>query len=206
MKQRSPLLYAADRTLAGLDLAMRRDHAAIVIVDTNGDALRVLYDREWIPGKEPLRPTETVTEAIAIARDYGCESICADLHYIDLVKEYVGEMLLVPFPTTQEKKAEVYVKARVLLGQGKVDLSAASDALIRQLKQTTAKPTEGGGLSIGSKRGKDGHGDSVSALICALHSMGNGGLWEPFALPRRLISARWQEPDGCALRDYADED
>jgi hypothetical protein len=194
-------------TVAGLDLAMRKDHSALVILSFDGVRAKVITDVEWLPGKVPLRPIEVVSEALRICDDYQCERICTDLHYIDLVSELRSashDTPLVQFPTAQPQILDVFVSLRMAFGRGNVDLSMASDRLLRQLKQTTGKATAGGGMSIGQQRGKAGHGDTVSAFVAAWYLLRTAPHLENFSVPRRLLSARYEANDNW--REFADED
>lgn len=199
-----------DRVAAGGDLAFRRDSAALVTLEGDGTLVRLTGAWEWVPGKVPLRPNLVIAEAVAAARSKACDRICADLHYYDLFQEHTdkADIELIRFPSEVDKIAKAYVEVRVLLAESKLDLSLARDdqtvsKLIDQMKETTSRPLAAGGISIDNKRTKSGHGDLVSALVCAVYALSQTKLvTEPGAIPRRMA----RNPDVNAWRDYPEED
>lgn len=168
-----------ERTVAGGDFAFRRDATAWVCMSKHEASkatsvrYRVVDDQERVPlAGLPLVPSSTIGEALASATTHSADSMCCDLHYIETVREELegSDVELVEFPTAPDDIAKAYVNARVLLAKGWLDLSRASPRLIDQLKNTTATPTEGAGLSIKNKRTLGHHGDSVSAFVCAVYA------------------------------------
>lgn len=177
-----PLKGKPSRTAAGADFAFRRNSSALAVLDkfeaaipiqrrkatVMASALRIVADEERIPGELALVPSTTISDLCGIAQMLGADSVACDLHYIETVREETDEleMPLLEFPTDTKEISNAYVRFRVLLTERRVDLSEASPRLIKQLKETTQKPTQSG-LSIMNKTTSDGaHGDRVSALIC----------------------------------------
>lgn len=158
-----------DRTAAGGDFAFRRNSSAIVVLDKLGKKLRVVIAEERAPGLKPLVPSETMQELIGIASEHGADSIACDLHYIESVREVteVIDMPLLEFPTAQSEILKAYVRVRVLIAKGWIDLSRAPKLLLQQLKETSEKPTENS-ISIKQKTKGKKHGDMVSAFVCAV--------------------------------------
>lgn len=166
--KRSFELTRPERIDAGGDFAFRRNSSALAVLAREGERFELRAAEERIPGKRPLVPSETITDLAAIAVAKGAESISCDLHYIESVREVVDaiDLPLAEYPTNEN--AANYVRLRVLLAKGAIDLSRAPKKLIAQLKETTGKPLDGGGLSIKNKTVAGAHGDLVSALVCAL--------------------------------------
>lgn len=159
----------AERTSAGGDFAFRRNSSAIVVLDKLGNILRVSAAEERAPGLKPLVPSETIHELIGIAADHGADSVACDLHYIESVREDTEliDMPLLEFPTASAEIMKAYVRVRVLISKGWIDLSSAPKLLLQQLKETSEKPTENS-ISIKQKNKGKKHGDMVSAFVCAV--------------------------------------
>lgn len=180
------------RRCAGFDLAMVRDATALVILewDRYVDRYTLVFDLEFRPGKVPLRPVQTIFDMFAIAEAENVSTVCSDVHYFPLLSEHLPEdMDLIKFPSDPNKKATAYRDFKIELGEGTIDLSRATDPLIKQLIDTKGKPTTGGGMSIGHDRKKGSHGDSVSALIAAYYGMERGEMPEKtrkLSAPRRF--------------------
>lgn len=159
----------SDRIVAGADFAFRRNSSALVALEMFGARIRYKAGKEKIPGAKPLRPSVTITELAGVATLAGADSIAADLHYIESVREVVDklELPLLEFPTKSEDIEAAYVRARVLFSDGMIDLRLADPKLIAQLKDTMQRPTTTGlGISNPVKGGT--HGDWVSAFVCAV--------------------------------------
>jgi hypothetical protein len=127
-----------------------------------------LFEARPEPGS-PLKPSRVCADFAKRARAHGGDCVMADSHYREAVREHleVEGLYLLGAPEGQGGKASSYVKARSLMREGRVRLPK-DDRLLRQLREVTAKPVPGGGLSVSSPRGPGGHGDLVSALVLAL--------------------------------------
>lgn len=162
------------RRLAGGDFAFRRNSSALVCLKAGEDAvdrlprMSVLSDREWVPLERSLRPGDVLTEAIAIAEGLKCDALCCDLHYIETVREYLEDTSIALTEYPSNKNGEIYVRFRVLLSQGRIDLRRASKKLIEQLRGVKGKPTAEG-IQITNPTIKGAHGDIASALLCAAY-------------------------------------
>lgn len=158
-----------DRT-AGGDFAFKRNSSALVVLDKHGkERVTLRACEERVPGEKPLVPSVTMKDLIGIAAEHGCNGVACDLHYIESVREVTDalSLALLDFPNDNEGIAQAYIRTRVLLADGMIDLSAAPELLLEQLKETTSKPTVTG-LTI-TNPVKDGrHGDLVSAFVCAI--------------------------------------
>ncbi len=155
---------------AGGDFAFKRNSSALVVLDNNGNERKTLLAaEERIPGDKPLVPSKTITDLVGIAAAHGCHGVACDLHYFESVREVTDllQIALLSFPGDNEGISQAYIRARILLADGMLDLSAAPDELIEQLKQTTSQPTVTG-LTIKNPIKEGRHGDIVSAFICAV--------------------------------------
>jgi hypothetical protein len=187
----SPKHEARSIRCAGMDLGMVRDRTALVIVehDRYFDRTKLILDRQWAPGKEPLRPNQTIKEMFDIAIDQECSIACADVHYFALIQELIPkEIQLVRFPSNQDRIAKAYQDLKYAFSRSEIDLSLASDRLIKQLANTSATPTQGGGLAISHVRKSGEHGDSAAAFVAAFYGAirsGRGvGVGEAFGARR----------------------
>jgi hypothetical protein len=156
--------------MGGGDFAFKRNSSALVVLDKNGrERVTLKVCEERVPGDKPLRPSVTIKDLIGIAAAHGCGGVACDLHYIESVREVTDDftIALLDFPNDNEGIAQAYVRTRVLISDGLLDLSAAPELLIEQLKETTSKPTVTG-LAITNPIKEGRHGDLVSALVCAV--------------------------------------
>lgn len=154
----------------GGDFAFKRNSSALVVLDKNGkERVTLVACEERVPGEKPLRPSVTMKDLIGIAAAHGSSAVACDLHYIESVREVTDEfsIALLDFPNDNEGIAQAYIRTRVLLADGLIDLSGAPDLLIEQLKETTSKPTVTG-LTITNPVKEGRHGDLVSAFVCAV--------------------------------------
>ena len=173
-----------------------RDSSALVFVSLIDGVYKVERERVWQPSAgEPLRPNVVLTETLLEVTERGAASLCADSHYWAAVLEILEGtgVEMTPFPSDQMRISEVFVRIRVLLGMGKVDLSLASERLLAELKATTGKPMAGGWMSIQHPRRGNSHGDCARAFAAAVFALELGGaqqLEQSSAGQRRMQSAR----------------
>jgi hypothetical protein len=181
---------------SGADLGFRRNSSALVSLrggqwEQDG---KYVYDHlrtdEWIPKEKSRKISEIFGEMVQILEETESESVCSDLHYIDALSEVLedNDLPLVEFPGDQ--MVEAYIKLRVLLAQGRIDLSTAPKKLIKQLKGTRGKFT-GTGMSVSNPEIKGAHGDLVSALVAAVYNIAIHQPSDPFG-PRVFQSDRSQ--------------
>jgi hypothetical protein len=99
----------------------------------------------------------------------------SDYHYIESVREHASKEGFGTIAGPSDK-VKVYLPIRVALGQFAVSLGdhVLSPKLARQLKETLAKPTAGGSLTIFTPRRAGSHGDIASAWILAAGRVGAG--------------------------------
>lgn len=181
---------------SGADLGFRRNSTALVSLlggqwEKDGKYVYdLLRSDEWVPKEKTLVPGVIFAEIAEILEDTGSISVCSDLHYIDAFAEVLedNDLPLVEFP--HDQFVEAYIKLRVLLSQGRIDLSKASDKLIRQLKQTRSRFTPTG-MSVSNPEIRGAHGDLVSALVAAVYNIAIHQPSDPFG-PRVFESDRSQ--------------
>jgi hypothetical protein len=159
----------ADRTVAGADFAFRRNSSALAVLDAVGARFVVKRTEERIPGLRALVPSKTIGELVGIAVDAGADAVACDLHYIETVREVTDGLALplLEFPSDSDGIVKAYIRTRVLLAEGRLDLSRAMPKLLQQLKETVSKPTQTG-MTISNPLAAGAHGDLVSALVCAV--------------------------------------
>src|SRR5690606_13868615 len=130
------------QTFAGADFAFRRNSSALSLVRKTGLKYVATYSEERSPIDGPLRVGDTVKDFALIAEQSGADFICCDLHYIESVWEQLEDfdLALVEFPSHDKDKA--FVRLRVLLNQGRLDLSRLPTRVIDQLKNVRMKPSD----------------------------------------------------------------
>jgi phage terminase large subunit-like protein len=202
----APFTRFGDRTVAGGDFAFRKNSSALAVLRKSAQRMSVIVDAERIPGIKPLVPSETIEDLATIAIAHGADSIACDLHYIETVRETVDdlELPLLEFPTQSDEIAAAYIRMRVLISRGMLDLSKASPKLITQLKNTTAQPTQTG-LAIKNKVVDGAHGDLVSALVCAMWAADKDPPDGNLSAGTRRFT-RTEAPQPGKMRDLPDDD
>lgn len=200
-----PTFDYVDRIAAGGDFAFRRNSSAMVALAQSDERLRVEAAEERIPGVRALKPSRTIKELADVAIGRGADSLACDLHYIETVRETTEDLNidLLEYPSDQNTKW--YIRLRVLLSEGLLDLRGAPRKLIEQLKNVTGKPLDGGGMRIELKSDGQAHGDMVSALVCAIWAMEQPRPPKrPWVGERRF--SRGDDDGQKKLRDYPPED
>lgn len=168
-----------DVVCAGLDMGLRSDSSALVIVHRRGEMLSVASLIEMRPTAGiPLKPSEVVRTFAREMVRHGCTYAVGDSHYAESVREYLTEsdLALAAGPTPP---AEAYMRTRSLLREGRVRLPR-HDRLLQQMREVHGKPTSGGGMSIVHPRwATGGHGDLVAALVLALWQVSGNEVMPP---------------------------
>ena len=160
------------RTVVGGDFAFIRDSSALVFVSERAGLFRVEHERFWKPGENPLRPGLVFREAMHEIEAWRAEALCCDIHYLASVYEVTedSDVEVVEFPSSSDGIAKAFIRARVMLGAGRIDLSRASPQLIAELKETTGKPTATG-FQISHKRKAGSHGDAARAFVSGMYAL-----------------------------------
>ena len=193
---KTQILGIADKTSAGGDFAFKKNSSAVSVASSVNGGIRVESVEERIPGKEPLKPSATMRELVGMAQVYGADSIAADLHYFESLREVTEEFSipLVSFPSDADGISQAYIRFRVKLSEGLVDLTQVPERVLKQLKNTKQKPGDGAVLKIIHPTESDGsHGDCAASLICATWLLEQEGIGDQAATgPRRF--SRGDEP------------
>lgn len=167
-----------DIVCAGLDMGLRKDSSALVIVHRRADILYVADMVELRPSDgAPLKPSFVVRTFAKVMQEHGCTYAVGDNHYRDAVAEYLDEfdLAFAPGPTPP---SEAYVRTRSLMREGRVRLPP-HEKLLRQLRTTVGVVTSGGRISIQHPRNAGGHSDIVSALVLALWQVSGDAVSTP---------------------------
>src|SRR5262252_2944872 len=181
---------------AGGDLGFINDSAALVVghhIPASKKApgrFRVgdILEHRPTPGA-PLKPGEVIKGFARALVRHGVESMMADGHYKASVFEHFEEFGL-NFLSAPLVVSEPYVRFRVLLNGGRVDLPEHA-RLLGQLKNVMWRPTPNGAISILLPRSGGGHGDLVSALVLAAWQMGGDVEVDP--APEKDSPEAWRE-------------
>jgi hypothetical protein len=133
----------------------------------------VVRERLWKPSENPLRPSIVFREAMREIEAQGAEAHCSDSHYLASVLEVTEDEDIehVEFPGDAAGIARAFVRVRVLLGAHRIDLSAASEQLITELKQTVGKPGRDGCVHIDHPRRGSSHGDCARAFVSSIYAL-----------------------------------
>lgn len=197
-----PLRIDGSTPSAGADMGFRSDSSALVVAARDPWKIHVADVHEIRPEKgKPLKPSQVVADFAVVAKSYGLEYVVADSHYRQAIVEHLGEhgLDLVSAPEGANGKADTYQIVRALLREGRLRLPN-HERLIRQLREVTARPTAGGGVSIVSPRWRTGgHGDLVSAMVLAVWDAARGlPVSAPKPVPttpdeiRAAVAADWE--------------
>lgn len=118
----------------------------------------------------PLMPSHVMAKFVERLKWHTCGWMMGDGHYKLTALEHLiaAGLKFHDAPEGQAGKAEVYVRARVVLNGLRWELPN-DPRFIKQMKEVMSKPTAAGGLTIWSpKKPGGGHGDLVSAIVLAL--------------------------------------
>ena len=156
-----------ERVLFGADFAFASDSSALMGFAERDKLIPVsMVEKKPAPGL-PLIPSEVVGEFAEEIKRCGARLVTADDWYRQAIEEHLSahRLALVPAP---RPPAVAYIVARTLMNQGRVVLPN-DPRLLMQLRRVKSTVKPGGVVSIHQPRVKDGgHGDIVSALVCAL--------------------------------------
>lgn len=115
----------------------------------------------------PLVPGEVVAGFAKQVKRAGGSLVVADGHYRRSIESDLSESELALMPL-DGVPAEGFLVTRALMAQGRVHIPA-HPRLLAQLRRVRSVHKTGGQVSIVQPRARDGgHGDIVSALVCAL--------------------------------------
>jgi len=159
------------RAIAAADFAFNSDHSWLIIVRLEG-GLAVVAD--WLEIKPtkgaPLKPSQVVDRFAEVMKRHGARTLIADGHYKESIREHIEAQRLRFQPADRGVNAKLaaYAAAQAVIREGSAVLPNLPQ-LLTPLRETTVRPTPGGGLSIAHpRRGNRGHGDAAAALVLAL--------------------------------------
>jgi hypothetical protein len=157
-----------DQLVAGIDLGFRSNSSALVIAYLRASSVFVVVveERRPAPGM-PLKPSEVMQDFARILKAHHCASVMADMHYRDTALEYLGPVGvgLIDAPPAP---ATAWLKVRDLLREGRLHLPP-HERLLRQVRETRAKASSGGNVSIQLPHWPTGeHGDLAAAMALAV--------------------------------------
>lgn len=161
-------IRGAESVCFGADFAFASDSSALVgFVEREGVLVCCDVDEQRPAPDLALVPSQVVGRFAERMRRAGCRLLVADDHYREAVQEHLSYhgVALAGIGNTP---AHHYVLARTLMAQGRVRIPANA-RLLAQLRRVRATLKPGGVITIQQPRAKDGgHGDLVSAMVCAL--------------------------------------
>jgi hypothetical protein len=138
----------------------------------------------------PLVPGEVVAGFAKQVRRAGGKLVVADAHYRRSIETDLAaaELALVP---SDGVPADGFLVTRALMAQGRVRIPP-HPRLLAQLRRVRSVHKTGGQVSIVQPRARDGgHGDMVSALVCALSGVSLTAT-QPSPGPRNALEAEAQ--------------
>jgi hypothetical protein len=197
-----------DRVSAAADMGFQRDYSALAVVHHVGDTILTADLLELRPEPDkPLKPSVVVrTFADRVQQHSGVRYLVADAHYRESVREVLGESGLgvKDAPAGASGVAEVYVRARALLREGRVRIPE-HPRLLSQLRAIQWRPNVGGTISILKPRGQGGHCDLADAWALALWEAGGFEIEKPKAPAERAWKAHW-DPEQEGLDPWEKQD
>lgn len=156
-----------ERVLFGADFGFAVDSSALVGFAERARLTPVsLLELKPEPGM-PLVPSKVVDTFAEEIKRCGARLVTADDWYRQTIEEHLGahRLALVPAP---RPPAAAFIVARSLMSQGRVILPN-NPRLLAQLRRVRSTVKPGGVVSVHQPRVKEGgHGDIVSAMVCAL--------------------------------------
>ena len=168
-----------DRSIAvGADWGFVRNSSALAVAAHRSDGkVHILMLAELVPKKgAPLVPSAVVKEfAPIVCNRYEHHTVVSDEHYMEALREHLGayRLTLRSAPSGNEGKALIYVNCRKLTAEQRLVIPCEPrfivQKLLAQLKATTVKPLDGGGMRISSPTRAGTHGDVASAAVIALY-------------------------------------
>jgi hypothetical protein len=184
-----------DVVVVGVDLGLVHDHAAIVVVRVRTEPVpgaspgpdgkpvtrrryAVVDCEEIAPDAGvPLQPSKVCARFVEVMRRYGAAYAMADQYYRESVREAVegavdarGKPLQIVLTDSPRDEIATHMTARLIMGEGKVDLLKADQALMHQLGLVKRKPSGARRWGLDIPRGKtSGHCDLAEAAARALY-------------------------------------
>ncbi len=160
---------------AGADLGFSRNSSALIVLEKTDRDFRLVLERVWIPLDVPLKPRLVIDEIVNAARNRQCQTLCADIHYIEDLSDQLEDtgVELMQFTTKPEDISRAWFVLKDLLAEGRLDLSTGSQRLKEQILRVEFKPAPGGYFQIIQPEVSGAHGDVLQALVHCLYAFGS---------------------------------
>lgn len=159
---------ATRRLVAGVDLAFAHDGCALVILEHDADAVRVIDHDFRVPSPgAPFDPVEIAEQYMQRLDALGCRIVTADIHYVEVVRRAAREhgVTLVPAPVGDER-TRAFILARHYTRARTIRFPRIVADHLRKI-QLVVRP--GGGIAVQAPRTDgSGHADLAYALVAAL--------------------------------------
>jgi hypothetical protein len=152
---------------AGVDTALKRDSAALVVVYNEGGISSVAETVERRPTpNEPLKLSEVCSAYADVMKRHQVFDAASDEHEFVAAQEHLANhgVGLSQAPD----KEDSYLHMRTLFRERSIRIHRSEEKLITQLLDIVSKPMPSGALKITSPRTRSGHGDIASAFVLAL--------------------------------------
>lgn len=162
---------SGEKVRFGADFGFSVDSSALVgFAERKGKwSVVSLVERRPLAGL-PLVPSEVVEEFAVEIKRCGGNAVTADEWYRQTIQEHLSKYMLPLFPAPTPP-AVGFVLVRTLMNQGKLRIPN-HPRLLTQLRKVKSTIKPGGVVTIQQPRAKEGgHGDIVSALVCALYGV-----------------------------------
>lgn len=164
-------VFTGERCRFGADFAFASDSSALVgFVERDGSYVCIELDEQRPKPGLPLVPSRICQRFAERLTACGARVLVADDHYREAIQEHLTACGIA-LSGTDANPAASYVVTRSLMAQGRVKIPA-NPRLLAQLRRVRSTMKPGGVVSIHQPRSKEGgHGDLVSAMVCALHGI-----------------------------------
>jgi hypothetical protein len=161
-----------ERKVAACDLAFKADGSALAIVGVRPDGTTIALDTlELKPNKRKgLLPSAVIADFASVLKKHGIPEVFADSHSREAAREEFAKhgITLRDAPNSHNRaNTECHATVRGLFLEGRIKIPTREQALLRQLREITAKPLEGGIIKFSKPRRAGEHGDLGSAFILA---------------------------------------
>jgi hypothetical protein len=181
-------ILTGEKVRFGADFAFSSDSSSLFgLVERDGLFVTSSILEKRPRPNEPLVPSEVVAEFAAEVQRCGARMVVADDHYRESVREHLTKygLALSPAPSPP---AVSYVIVRSLMSQGRIRIPS-HPRLLAQLRRVRSTIKPGGVITIHQPRARDGgHGDIVSAMVCALSGVSLTAT-RPEAAPKTPLEA-----------------
>lgn len=158
--------------VAGLDLGIKRDHSALVIlgVDRKTQRIRLAQCQSWRPPKRGEVDLEDVQRAVTAAhRNFRLRSVLYDPHQAQLMAQQLRKLAVPMTEFNMSGKNQVTMACTLLevFRSRRIDLYRDSE-LVRDILRLNIEPRSYGFKLESGRSGSSGHADRAIALAICL--------------------------------------